>query len=153
MRLLLWYIACFAASELAFTSYVGVYDFANFIGHYLKIVCSYFLYKAIIETGLTKPYDVLFRDLEKKREALAQERNFVTAILDTVSALVIVLDPEGRIVGFNRACEKLTGFTSREVKGHTFWDLFFLPRRHLLSKTFLGDSSALRLRKIMKATG
>lgn len=134
LNLLLWYIACFATSELAFTSYVGVYDFANFIGHYLKIVCSYFLYKAIIETGLRKPYDILFRDLEKKREALAQERNFVAAVLDTVSALVIVLDPEGKIVGFNRACEKLTGFTFQEVKGQTFWDLFVPPEETIAVK-------------------
>lgn len=138
LKLLLLYIGCFAASELAFTSYASVYGFANFIGHYLKIVCSYFLYKAIIETGLRKPYDVLFRDLEKKREALAQERNFVTAILDTVSALVIVLDPEGRIVGFNRACEKLAGFTFEEVKGQTFWDLFVPPEEAPAVKEVFG---------------
>ncbi|MBI5248942.1 MAG: PAS domain S-box protein, partial [Desulfomonile tiedjei] len=125
--MLLCSIAFFTASELSFTYYVSVYGFSNFIGHYSKIISCYFLYKAIIETGLRRPYDLLFRDLERKQLALAQERNFVTTILDTVSALVIVLDPLGKIVGFNKACEKLTGFTFEEVKGGEFWDLFLLP--------------------------
>ncbi len=63
-------------------------------------------------------------DLKRTEEALADERNVVTAILDTVGALVIVLDPVGRIVRFNRACERSTGFTFAEVTGQHMWDLF-----------------------------
>jgi PAS domain S-box-containing protein len=59
-------------------------------------------------------------------EALQRERNFVSAVLDTESALVVVLDTSGRIVRFNRACEQITGFTYEEVKGRLFWDVFLL---------------------------
>ncbi len=45
-------------------------------------------------------------DLKQAETALEEERNFVSAILDTVGALVVVLDPAGRIVRFNRACER-----------------------------------------------
>ena len=39
-------------------------------------------------------------------------------------ALVVVLDPSGRIVRFNRACEQTTGYSFAEVKGERVWDLF-----------------------------
>jgi PAS domain S-box-containing protein len=51
-------------SELAFTFYVDVYGFSNLIGHFLKIIAFYFIYKAIVEIGLSRPYDLLFRNLK-----------------------------------------------------------------------------------------
>ncbi len=56
-----------------------------------------------------------------------KERDFNSAVLSTASALVIVLDRQGRIVRFNRACEKLTGYLFTEVEGNRFWDLFLYP--------------------------
>jgi PAS domain S-box-containing protein len=66
---------------------------------------------------------------ERKRaeEALRAERDFNLAVLSTVGALVVVLDRDGRIVRFNRACEQTTGYTFEEVKDTPFWDLFLLP--------------------------
>src|SRR5580692_9623656 len=66
-------------------------------------------------------------DLKQTEEALQEERNVVSAILDTVGALVVVLDPEGRIIRFNRACEQMTGYLFAEVQGRFIWDLFLLP--------------------------
>ena len=66
-------------------------------------------------------------DLKHTEKALQQERNFVSAILDTVGALVTVLDPDGRIVRFNRACELTTGYSLEEVLGKRIWDIFVLP--------------------------
>jgi len=63
-------------------------------------------------------------DLKRTEEALEEERNVVTAILDTVGALVIVLDSGGRIVRFNRACERSTGQTLADVTGQRLWQLF-----------------------------
>ena len=48
-------------------------------------------------------------DIKRIEEELQEERNFVSAILDTVGALVVVLDNEGRILRFNPACELTTG--------------------------------------------
>ena len=59
--------------------------------------------------------------------ALRRERDLVSAILDTAGALVVVLDLEGRIVRFNRACEQTTGYSCDEVEGKCFWELFLLP--------------------------
>jgi PAS domain S-box-containing protein len=66
-------------------------------------------------------------DLKRTEEALQEERNVVSAILHTVGALVVVLDPQGRIVRFNRACEQVSGYSLEEVKGKYFWDLCVVP--------------------------
>jgi PAS domain S-box-containing protein len=66
-------------------------------------------------------------DLKRTEEALQEERNVVSAILHTVGALVVVLDPEGRIIRINRACEQTSGYESGEVVGRTIWDLFMVP--------------------------
>jgi PAS domain S-box-containing protein len=65
-------------------------------------------------------------DLKRTEEALQEERNVVSAILDTVGALVVVLDPEGRITRFNRACEQMSGYSFAEVQGKAIWDLFLI---------------------------
>ena len=65
-------------------------------------------------------------DIKRIEEQLQEERNFVSTILDTVGALVVVLDGEGRILRFNPACELTTGYSMEEVKGKCVWDLFLL---------------------------
>jgi PAS domain S-box-containing protein len=50
----------------------------------------------------------------------------MTAILDAVSALVVVLDTDGRIVRFNRSSERTTGYSFNQVRGRYFWDLFLV---------------------------
>ncbi len=66
-------------------------------------------------------------ELKRTEEALQEERNVVSTILHTVGALVVVLDPEGRIVRFNRACEQTSGYSFAEVQGKYFWDLCVVP--------------------------
>lgn len=71
----------------------------------------------------------IYRNELKEREAekaLFGERNFVSAILNTAGALVVVLDNEGRIVRFNKACVDLTGYKVEEVLGKRVWDLFLI---------------------------
>ncbi|MCB1315114.1 MAG: PAS domain S-box protein [Leptospiraceae bacterium] len=63
-------------------------------------------------------------EIKRKEAELRQEKNFIAAILDTASALVIVLDRHGRIVSFNRSCEQLSGYTTEEIQGRTFWEQF-----------------------------
>jgi signal transduction histidine kinase len=80
-RLLIGSILSAILAELSFTFYATVFDIFNFIGHIIKFVSFYLMYKAVIQTGLTRPYALLFRDLQErentlKRQAVAlQERN------------------------------------------------------------------------------
>jgi PAS domain S-box-containing protein len=66
-------------------------------------------------------------ELKQAEEALQEERNVLSAILDIVGALIVVLDPSGRIVRFNRTCEQTTGYSFAEVSGKYVWDLFLAP--------------------------
>ena len=45
------------------------------------------------------------------------------AMLDTIDALVVVLDCDGRIVLFNHACEATTGYRAEEVRHRLIWDV------------------------------
>ncbi|RKG85088.1 PAS domain-containing sensor histidine kinase [Corallococcus terminator] len=67
---------------------------------------------------------VYFRDITARQRTerdLQRERDFSSAVLDTARALVIVLDPDGRIVRFNRACQEMTGYSFEELRGAHFW--------------------------------
>jgi two-component system, sensor histidine kinase and response regulator len=55
------------------------------------------------------------------------ERDFSSAVIDTAGTLVMVLDPQGRIERFNRACEYLTGRFEDEVRGLTPADFALAP--------------------------
>ncbi len=49
--------------------------------------------------------------------------DLLDTILETISALVVVMDDQGRVVRFNEACEELTGYGFEEVKGEPIWEL------------------------------
>ena len=68
-------------------------------------------------------------DADAKKSWLEHEleNGFSSALIDTVPALVVVLDADGRIVRFNRVCQELTGFNDGEVEGQRFWDLLIVP--------------------------
>jgi diguanylate cyclase (GGDEF)-like protein/PAS domain S-box-containing protein len=51
--------------------------------------------------------------------------NLTEAVVDTVGAIVVVTDRDGRVVRLNRAAEHATGWTLPEVEGRLFWELFF----------------------------
>jgi signal transduction histidine kinase len=80
-RLLIASVLLAIAAEVNFTFYSTAFDIFNFIGHLFKFLSFYLMYKAVIETGLTRPYALLFRNLQEREEALQrqtialQERN------------------------------------------------------------------------------
>jgi PAS domain S-box-containing protein len=84
--------------------------------------------------------------LEKTRAevALQAERKLNTAVLDTLDALVVVLDRQGRIVRFNRACERTTGYTFDEVAGKPVWEVLLIseevePVKEVFQELQAGD--------------
>ena len=52
---------------------------------------------------------------------LQHERNFVDAILNTVGAMILVVDTEDRLVRFNAACNTTTGHDFAEFQGSARW--------------------------------
>jgi PAS domain S-box-containing protein len=70
MMLLYLSIAATILSELAFTTYFNTYGFTNFLGHILKILAFLCIYLAVIDTGFSRPFALIFRDLSQSREEL-----------------------------------------------------------------------------------
>jgi signal transduction histidine kinase len=66
-RALIWSLVIAAGAELLFTTYVGVYDLPNRLGHFLTIVSYYLVYIAIVKTGIVRPYTLLERSREELR--------------------------------------------------------------------------------------
>ncbi|HJU42469.1 MAG TPA: PAS domain S-box protein [Vicinamibacterales bacterium] len=85
--------------------------------------------RPIITAGRIEGFQGMARDITDRVNAQAElraERDFVSAILDTAPSLVMVLDSNGDVVRFNRACEELSGVTMSEVAGRPIWELPFL---------------------------
>lgn len=78
------------------------------------VIVYYFIYREAIERKRTE-------------ETLNQERNFISAVLDTVGALIMVLNSQGQIVRFNQACKQITGYSLDEVRGKYFWNFLLIP--------------------------
>ncbi len=56
---------------------------------------------------------------------LRKERDFSSAIFNTVGAIVVVLDAQGAIVQCNHHCEQITGYSEDEILGQCLWEVFF----------------------------
>lgn len=83
-----------------------------------------------VEFGGRPAIQIAARDITERRKAetaLREERGFAAAVLNTIGALVVVLDREGKIVRFNSACEQTTQYKAAEVLGKLFADLFVPP--------------------------
>jgi diguanylate cyclase (GGDEF)-like protein/PAS domain S-box-containing protein len=80
----------------------------------------------ILDAGRVVGSVSVARDITATVEAqrsLAEQERFINAVLDVESALVVVLDTDGRVVRFNGACERLSGYRSEELIGRPVWAL------------------------------
>ncbi|WP_048170270.1 MASE3 domain-containing protein [Methanosarcina sp. 2.H.A.1B.4] len=76
-RLLAASIILTVLSELTATTFTQVDDFSFAIGHYFKLLSFYLIYTAIVSTGFSEPYSILFRELKQSEEALRQKTFFL----------------------------------------------------------------------------
>lgn len=146
----LYYSYGFAiVSELMFTFYSDPFDVVNLLGHYFKILSVYFVYKAVIQVALKEPQNIIFREIELKKQELEREviefenqllkdlaerkqiekklfiekEQFRTTLL-SVGDGVISTDNAGRIMVVNPIAEKLTGWSQEEAIGQPLLEVF-----------------------------
>ena len=66
-------------------------------------------------------------------------------MLETVPAVVVVLDAQGRLVELNRAGEELTGYSAEEIRGRKLWESGLVPEeekpgtREVFARLHAGD--------------
>jgi PAS domain S-box-containing protein len=70
--------------------------------------------------------------------SLISSNAFLEAILNTWSALILILDTAGHILVFNRAAERVTGYTADEATGKFFWEISDDPGQAKYVKCFFG---------------
>ena len=70
---------------------------------------------------------------------------FAAALAATTQALVCVLDAEGRILVFNEACERATGFTRDEVLGRDARDFVIPPEEREAFDAWIAEVWRTRL--------
>jgi PAS domain S-box-containing protein/diguanylate cyclase (GGDEF)-like protein len=59
----------------------------------------------------------------ERTQALRSERNRLSAVVETAGTLVLLTDPDGRIVTFNRACEESLGWRADQALGRRCWEV------------------------------
>jgi PAS domain S-box-containing protein len=134
LRLLIVSILLTVASELAFTFYIQVYAFSNLVGHYLKIISYFLIYRAIIETGLARPYTLLFRNLKKSETALRESEERYRRLVE-LSFDAIVIHSGGEIVFVNpTAAELLGAMEPEQLLGKSVLDLVHSDYRSTVSE-------------------
>ncbi len=83
-------------------------------------------------TGEDKPYQVYatFSDIterKKAEETIRAAKEFSENLIQTANVMILSLDTEGRIDIFNKAAEKITGYTLSELKGKNWFETL-VPR-------------------------
>ena len=115
------------ASELSFTLYRDAYDIANEVGHLLKLASFYLIYRAVIRTGIRKPFSMLLRDVKESNDRLRHEKDIVRNYLDTAGVLIVVIDAQEKISLINRKGCELLGCRQDEIVGRNWFDTCLPP--------------------------
>ncbi|MFX1314858.1 MAG: MASE3 domain-containing protein [Promethearchaeota archaeon] len=116
-------------SELAFTFYIGVFDLSNVIGHLFKILAFFFAYKAIIETGLENPFNLLFRKLKKSEiELIKKAQDLESAYSEfnqmfNASLPLRIIDKDYNIIQVNDTYTSLFNLNKDTIIGEKCFNL------------------------------
>lgn len=94
-------------------------------------------------------YDAIQQELKDRiraEEELKQEKEFSESIIETANALIIGVDTTGKIIFFNKAAERITGFTKEEVLGKD-WFTQFVPSyaQDRAYKYLIGETQTLSI--------
>ncbi len=76
------------------------------IAHLCQVVAVCCVYKAFVEVGLRRPYEILFWRQQQGAEALARQQQFLAAVLDNVESGIVACDADGVLTLFNRAARE-----------------------------------------------
>ncbi|MCX6004403.1 MAG: diguanylate cyclase [Chloroflexi bacterium] len=134
LQLILSSIAFAVLTEATFMMYSAPYGIFNMLGHLLQIASFYLIYRAIVFTGLVRPYDILFRNLTHSRDMLQKERDRAQNFLDIAESILMVLDTDQKVTLMNRKGCEILGLQEEEIIGKSWFDTFVPGRVRQRSK-------------------
>jgi len=146
------------ATELTLTFMASSTDVFSFTGHMFRLFSFYFFFTAIIEVGLQRPYDLLYREL---RESEEQYRSLFENLTSGALLIEPITDGEGRLVDLrylmaNPSVEKHLGKTPVELVGRCYSELFPYPGRDpvfSISEQVLSSGEPFKGELLLPATG
>lgn len=118
---------------------VGIQTPVNYLGHYTVVTASTnilldefkqtLLLIALVYLLVVVSLIFIFYYLRNKemrhQEALNEERNYSSNIIQSTSALIVGIDPEGQCTFINPAAEQTTGYKKGEIIGKNWWQLLY----------------------------
>jgi PAS domain S-box-containing protein len=128
LRLLIWSILLRIGSEFMLVSHIGAEDLPSKAGHFLRTAAYFLFYRALVESALVKPYDILFQNLKKSEEALREERDRAQHYLDVAKTILVVIAADQRVSLINKKGCDILGYDEREIIGKNWFDTF-VPAR------------------------
>ena len=99
-----------SASEFASALATHFVSLDKVFAHLLEVVSLYLIYKAFVEVGLKKPYDLVFRCMVESGERLRLH-------VEQSSLAVIEWDTDFRVAAWNPAAERIFGYPAEEAVG------------------------------------
>jgi PAS domain S-box-containing protein len=96
-------------SELSFTLYSDVTDVFNLLGHVYKVAAYGFIYFALFAANVREPFERVLRSEEHARE--------LAAIVEDAEDAILSVRPDGVILTWNAAAERLYGYKAGEIVG------------------------------------
>lgn len=143
LRMMIGACALTILAELSFSFYTTLFGFFNQLGHYLKILSFFLIYKATIQASLTHPYEVLFHDLKAREQALSESEGRSRALLHNTAAAIIFLAQDFKVHEFNSGAQKVFGWQRSEMLNHDFLTRMIPPEeqnavRHTLEGALRG---------------
>ena len=124
-------------TEFAFTTYFGVYDEANLIGHILRLISYLVLYIALLRTGLQQPFNLVFRDLKQKETALLRSEANLQRLFDVSPfPMIITRLSDSSFLKVNHAAMETFELTPEDLPSYTGLDFYANPeeRARMLQK-------------------
>jgi PAS domain S-box-containing protein len=112
--------------ELAFTSYISVFGFMNMLGHLFRLLSVYLFYRAFVVISLTRPYDLLLRELKVNEDRLRDNRGKYRDLVENIDEVILSLDLQGNLTFISPVIMRLYGYTPSEMIGQHFLN-YVLP--------------------------
>jgi PAS domain S-box-containing protein len=124
-------------SEFAFSQYISVFGFANMLGHLLKFVAYFLIYRAVVTIAIERPSEVVFRSLSQSEQELTKDKLHLEEVIEKqteeikLSSLAVkqssdgitIVDLEGRALFVNDAAAEMLGYKVADLKGKILHDL------------------------------
>jgi two-component system NtrC family sensor kinase len=83
-------------------------------------------------------FNTMIQKIDEHQDKIGEEKSFIESLVTNSAAPIFVLDGEHRIIYWNKALEKLSGYNADDMKGTTRqWEAFYPEQRPTMADVVL----------------